>query len=298
VFHRILSRDTVSILIDVEDLAIGESSAQLPVEPIDPFGYLKSGAPGYPLEVPIKLPAADASLHLHIWTPRSQLDGFRLGHVGAVDAQGFYFYRNDRLLQAGGWNGVVHPDRKLQLARVAVDVDDRLANQITMNPEKTAVRVSPEFVAAVESATVDGVSFAGYIEKAAAAFQIAQKRTRTRPKVVPPGRGFAPVVRKAVSAELDFIPGQEPIDIRWADFEDDSFFDVDRAESVIWLNKQYRWAVLGDRDSSLNDAPLLKAVLYLLLEELFRGDYLGAKDKDNVQLWGSILASAARAEAQ
>lgn len=298
VFHRILSRDTVSILIDVEDLAIGESSAQLPVEPIDPFGYLKSGAPGYPFELPISLPAADASLHLHIWTPRSQLGGFRLSHVGAVDAQGFYFYRNDRLLQAGGWNGVVHPDRKLQLARVAVDVDDRLANQITMNPEKTAVRLSPDFVTAVESASASGVSFAGYIEKAATAFQVAQKRTRTRPKVVPPGRGFAPVVRKAVSAELDFVPGQEPIDIRWADFEDDSFFDVDRAESVIWLNKQYRWAVLGDRDSSLNDAPLLKATLYLLLEELFRGDYLGAKDKDNVRLWGSILAAAARAEAQ
>jgi len=298
VFHRILSRDGVAILIDVEDLDIQESSAQLPVEAVDPFGYLKAGAPGYPREFSVRLPGGDVSLHLHIWTPRSQLGGFRLGHVGPLDAQGFYFYRNDRLLQAGGWNGVIHPDRRLQLARVAIDVNDRVASQIAMNPEKTAVRVGRDFVTAVETATADGYSFARYIEEATAAFQIAQKRTRTRPKVVPPGRGFSPSVRKAISAELDFIPGQEAIDIRWADFEDDSFFDVDRRDGVIWLNKHYRWAVLGDRDSSLNDAPLLKAALYLLLEELFRGEYLGAKDKDKVQLWGAILAAAARAEAQ
>lgn len=298
VFHRILTRGTVSILLDVEDLSIGEASAPLPVEPVDPFGYIKSGAPGYPRSLPARVGAVDVDLQLHVWTPRSQLDGFRLGGIGPVDAQGFYFYRNDRLLQAGGWNGVVHPDRRYQLARVAIDLDDRLVKQISMNPEKTAVRLSPDFVAAIEAAAIDGVSFAGFIERAAVTFQTAQKRTRTRSKVVPPGRGFAPAVRKAVSDELDFVPGREAIDIRWADFEDDSFLDVDRAEEVIWLNKQYRWAVLGDRDSSLNDAPLLKAVLYLLLEELFRGEYLGAKDKDNVQLWGSILAAAARVEAQ
>lgn len=298
VFHRILSRGTVAIVLDVEDLSIGESSAPLPVEPIDPFGYIKSGAPGYPRSLSFRVGDADVDLRLHIWTPRSQLDGFRPGRIGPLDAQGFYFYRNDRVLQAGGWNGVVHPDRKYQLARVAVDIDDRLVKQIAMNPEKTAVRLSPDFVAAIEASATDGSTFADYLERATLTYQASQKRTRTRPKVIPPGRGFAPAIRKAVSGELDFVHGREPIDIRWDDFADDSFFDVDRVENVIWLNKQYRWAVLGERDSSLNDAPLLKAALYLLLEELFRGEYLGAKDKDNIQLWGAILAAAARAEAR
>ena len=37
--------------------------------------------------------------------------------------EGFYFYRNDRLLQAGGWNRT-HPSRsECQLARVSIEVD-------------------------------------------------------------------------------------------------------------------------------------------------------------------------------
>jgi hypothetical protein len=298
IFHRILAKRDVSIVVDVEDLDVSESSIPMPVEPIDPFGYIKTGASGFPRALTVSIGDSRTQLHLHIWTPRSQLDGFRLGRVGAIDAQGFYFYRNDRLLQAGGWNGVVHPDRRLQLARVAVEVDGRLTSHFTMNPEKTAVRVSPAFVTAVEEANDNGMTFSNFLERASSVFQAAQKRNRSRPKVIPPGRGFAPAIRKAVSVELEFLPGREPIDIRWTDLDDESFFVVDRTENVIWLNKQYRWAVLGERDSSLNDAPLLKAALYLLLEDLFRGEYMGAKDKDNVQMWGAILAAAARAKAQ
>ncbi len=37
----------------------------------------------------------------------------------------------------------------------------------------------------------------------------------------------------------------------------------------------------------MNDAPLLKALLFLLYEDIFRGASFGPKDKDNVQLCGS-----------
>jgi hypothetical protein len=32
------------------------------------------------------------------------------------------------------------------------------------------------------------------------------------------------------------------------------------------------------------------------MEDLFRGAYLGAKDKDNIELWQAILTAAARSE--
>jgi hypothetical protein len=97
---------------------------------------------------------------------------------------------------------------------------------------------------------------------------------------------------------LPFVEGSEPINIRWRDFGDDTFLEVGLEERTIWLNRQYRSAVTGDRGTSLNDAPLLKAALYLLLNDLFSGDFLGAKKKDDVKLWGAVLATAARVEAQ
>ncbi len=166
-----------------------------------------------------------------------------------------------------------------------------------MNPEKTRVQSRASFTQAVEAAQGQGgFAFSSYLADAIATFKESRKRTTARPRVLPPGKGFAPTLRKAIGRELDFLAGEEPIDVRWADFHDDSFFDVDREERVLWLNKKYRWAVIGDRDASLNDAPLVKALLYLLTEDLFRGAYLGAKDKDNIELWQAVLGAAARAE--
>jgi hypothetical protein len=297
VYHRFLESGRLVIGVDVEDLAVGDTGPPFLVEPIDPFGYLRSGCAGYPKVLSTDLGHEQLDLLCHIWPGRSQLPGFKLPG-GPVEArQGFYFYRNDRLLQAGGWNGVVHPERHLQLARVALDIDDSMVSMFTMNPEKTRVETRATFTSAVEAGRGDGgFTLSEYLQDATGTFKESRKRTSSRPRVVPPGRGLAPKVRKSIADELDFLPGEQPIDMRWTDFHDDSFFEVDRDEHVVWLNKAYRWAVIGERDASLNDAPLVKALLYLLMEDLFRGVYLGAKDKDNIELWQAILTAAARSE--
>jgi len=56
--------------------------------------------------------------------------------------------------------------------------------------------------------------------------------------------------------------------------------------------------VLGGRRGGLNDAPLVKALLYLLMEEMFQGEWLGSKDKDNLELWQEILTAAVNSERQ
>lgn len=297
VFHRLLEDARLAIGVDVEDVSIGETGPPFLVEPINPFSYLRSGRPRYPRTLSIDLENRTLDLECHIWSGRSQLPGFRLPGRAPDAHQGFYFYRNDRLLQSGGWNGVLHPERHLQLARVVVNIDHSLSGFFTMNPEKTRVQSRASFTQAVEAARgPGGFSLASYLADATDTFKESRKRTTARPRVLPPGKGFAPPLRKAIGRELDFLAGEEPIDVRWTDFHDDSFFEVDRDERVLWLNKQYRWAVIGDRDASLNDAPLVKALLYLLTEDLFRGAYLGAKDRDNVELWQAVLSAAATAE--
>ena len=297
VFHRLIANETVSITIDVEEPDVGETGAPQRVARIDPFGYRRSGRSDYPRSLRVHLDPGTVELECHVWPPRSQLPAFRIPYSAAEHrGQGFYFYRNDRLLQAGGWNGVIEPESRFQLARVSVTVDDRLATHLSMNPEKTRIGASETFVEAVEEARSEDFDLRSYCEDASMRFRESRKPAGTRRPVVPPGRGFAPAVRDSIGDELDFLAGAEPIHIRWQDFDDCSFLEIDREERVIRLNRRYRGAATGDRGTSLNDAPLLKAALYLLLNKLFEGEYLGAKQKDNVKLWNAILAAAAKVE--
>ena len=298
VFHRLIEKETVAITIDVEEPATGETGPPQVVTAIDPFGYHRSGRLDYPRVLPVHLDSGTVELWCHLWPPRSELSGFKVPRSDTHDGQGFYFYRNDRLLQAGGWNGLLPPQSRFRLARIAVDVEDCLAEHVSMNPEKTGVRASETFIQTVEAAGTGEFDVRSYCEDASARFRESNRRSRTRRPIVPPGRGFAPAVRRAIDDEVEFVAGAEPIDIRWHDLDGDVFLRIDREENVIRLNRRYRWAVAGDRGTSLNDAPLLKAALYLLLNDLFKGEYLGPREKDNVKLWGAVLAAAARAEAE
>jgi len=46
----------------------------------------------------------------------------------------------------------------------------------------------------------------------------------------------------------------------------------------------------------LNDLPLIKALMFLLMENIFAGQNMGPRDKDNLEAWQAILAAAAKAE--
>ena len=298
VFHRLIERGVVRIGIDVEDVATDRVGPPYAVEPIDPFSYHRPGRPDYPRTLPIQVGRLVVQAKCHIWPPRSSLPGFKLHGASVLQHQGFYFYRRDRLLQTGGWNNLLHPQRHLQLARIAVDVDDCVARHFSMNPEKTNVRCDDYFLKAVESAKLGRFCFDSYVTDATEAFRHSQRRARTRPKALPPGRGFSPPVRRALKDQFEIPSSEAPIDIRWVVFDHDGFFEVDREQRVISLNRKYRHAVIGDRDSSLNDAPLLKAVLFLLLADLFRGSYMGARDRAQHDQWDAVLWAAAEAELQ
>lgn len=296
VFHRLLEAGTISIEIDVEDIEVDVPGPRIPVDALNPFGYIRSGRAGYPKELSAKLADVDLKFKCHIWTGRSSLPQFKLPG-GPEVRQGIYFYRRNRLLQAGGgWHGIHSSDRRLQLARVEVEIDDDIVRLFVMNPEKSKVNVGPEFTQLAERAKAeDGTTFADYLEAAEQVFRESRKRSSERRRMTPLGKGIAPELRKAIEREVPFDEGCEPIDIRWKRFFNDNFFEIDREQRALWLNETYRPQTKGER-RSVNDAPLLKALLYLVAEDLFRGEYLGARDKDNIELYQEILTAAAKSE--
>ena len=48
----------------------------------------------------------------------------------------------------------------------------------------------------------------------------------------------------------------------------------------------------------MNDAPVVKALLYLLTHEIYEGQILGARDKDQIELWKVMLGAAVMEEAK
>ncbi|MFF4348847.1 ATP-binding protein [Streptomyces sp. NPDC001530] len=296
--HRFLARDDFNITIAVEDVRTGTVYLDFGVEPLDPFAYPVSGHPDHPRRITAAVPSVgDVTLDAHIWTPKSNLDEYKA--VGSVlDRQGFYFYRHDRLVQAGGWNNFRQPEQHLSLARIAIDLPDVPADVFRLTVKKAGVEASPEFTSALEKAVDgEGLTFLRYLAAAETVYREARKRSgTTRKAVLPPGKGFDPAVRETVADELPAIPYEDPISVRWQKLDTSVFFDIDREGRTIVLNQHYRAAILGGRRGGLNDAPMLKSLMYVLLHQVFEKEYSGSREKDNLQLWQSILVSAARAE--
>jgi hypothetical protein len=298
VFHRFLESERLTVDFDVQDVDHSFIGSPVPVTPLSPFGYPRTGQQGYPKDLVATTAEHQVTFRCHIWPGRSNLPQFRLSGIPA-NHQGLYFYRRDRLLQAGGWVGVHVPDRRLQLARIQVDIDGDAHGLFQMNPEKSRVLAGPEFahLAAAAHAS-DGTTINSYLDQAEQVFRAAASHSAKRKAMIYPGTGLPPRVRDTIQNEIPALRGEKPIDIRWNTFEDDSFFDIDREERILWLNKRYRKMLLGGKHGGLNDLPLVKSLLYLLVENVFDGEYLGSRDKDNIELWQTILTEAVRAERQ
>lgn len=293
IFHRILEAGKLQVLVGVEEDGIDLGDLRVP--PLNPFGYPRTGAARWPKELRHQDGHGRLSLVCHIWPPRSSLEEFRLDG-DLAHRQGFYFYVRNRLVQAGGWNGIRHADKQLNVARVVVELDEVADSLLVLNPEKSGVESGPGFEPAIAAARADdGTTFDEFVEVAREAFKEGNRRQRERKPIIPPGAGLPPKVRRAFSRELRFR-NEDPIDIRWADFEERDFFEIDRDQGVLWLNKMYRKALLGGRNGSLNDLPVLKALLYLLMEDIYSGQIVGPRDKDNVEIWQAVLTAAAEEE--
>jgi hypothetical protein len=294
VFHRLLERAAIKVLVEVEDA--GDVLMSTEAVALNPFGYPRSGATGWPKTLRVGRGKQQIDLRCHIWPGRSSLKEFRLdGNL--LERQGLYVYHNDRLVQRGGWNGLRHPDKQLNLARVELSIRGDVPQMLNLKPEKNGVEIGPGFAPAVNAAaTEDGESLEIYIECARGTLKDANRRRRDRAPLLPLGAGFDPKVRAAFKVHVPSKDYEDPIDIRWDWLPDDDFFFVDRDCRTLWLNKQYRRDLLGDQRAGLNDLPMVKALLFLLIENIFAGQNMGPRDKDNLKIWQAILTSAARAE--
>lgn len=269
VFHRFISKESLKIFLDTQVVRKQQNNVFQPVKELDPFSYTKSGALGYPKKFLISLEQnKKISLEAHIWPKRSKEPGYRLGGGKVAARQGFYFYRNERLIQAGGWNGYRDEDTEphLSLARVCVE----LPSNIDVSIQKDKVATLPRgFIDAVRDATSGSTNFRDFINKAESVYRSKGRQLETDYPLVP-RKGVNNTLR--VAARKFFGPDENrfrSVDFKWQKIEPLKVFEIQRDRRRIVLNELYRKNILGRSRRSQNDAQLFKIMLFLLLREYF-----------------------------
>lgn len=295
-FHRFIEAGALSIFIDQQTAEEREHSIRVPVRALNPFAYPRSGHAKYPKEFLADIPGIGVLvLRAHIWPANSELPEYKLGNRAAA-RQGFYFYRNGRLIQAGGWNGVVQHDTEphSSLARIEVDLPTELDGAFGLNVQKSSVIVPPGFEAAVSlSKSPDGDSFEPYRR---AAQQVYRRQDARAAKAIPfvPGDGMPQELQRAASELLSADGKGRTVSFHWESLEEDELFRLDRDQCAIKLNSLYRKQLLGERRASVADVPLLKTMLFLLVEEGLNSDRVSGLQKKRMAVINELLLKAAK----
>lgn len=265
VFHRFIDSG-INLYVDAASIDGGLSGFSILVESLNPFGYPVSGDKNYPLAFSINISGLPIlSCKAHIWPPNQSSSGYSLSSTNIASRQGFYFYRNSRLIQAGGWNGwrESDSDHHLSLARVEVELPSEFDAEFRLNVQKSALDVPDAFRLAL-NATRSPMAL--YVKRAD---DIYRKKIDIDQNFIPvPGRGFGVAVRRRAST---YLAGQKSpkieINILWSKLPQDRFFQINRTAANVVLNSLYRQDILRGASASLNDAPIIKILLFLLLRD-------------------------------
>ena len=261
-FHRYLDAEMLRIRMDSFNIDTGNTGPEYTVSPLDPFSYRHTGHTDYPKEFHAKLPSQPMlKLQAHIWPPHSSGTGYELGGGNVASRQGFYFYRNDRLIQAGGWNGFRgEAEPHSSLARVSVDLPPEMDSIFRLKVQKSGLDAPPAFVEAIREARSGTKPFTEYVAEAVEVY----RTTRTpgaAPAVSQPCEGFPMALRAWADQAIGEAARKHPVTLQWQELPETEVFQIAAIEGVLSLNSRYR-----ERLSAENGASIVEALLYLLLQ--------------------------------
>lgn len=298
-FHRFLKRSPRVVKMEI-DIFDGDSSIEglpLPLESLNPFGYDATGLKGFPAKlVPADGFADRIKITGHIWPPNSSAPEYALPG-GANGRQGFYFYRNNRLIQGGGWNGMREAEPHRSLARLEIDIHPDFDMDISLDVKKVEIQLPPDLVKAIQrSKTSSGVDFKKYLS-------FAEETYRTKPITedelpLIPVDGLPADLRDLLLKELriDGTKRFRKLKFAWSSLDDDHFFQLDRDHDTLRLNKSYRRQLLHGLDGSSTDIPVVKCLLFLVLRDVLYSQRISSKVRERIEQANRILACAVKHE--
>lgn len=291
VFHRIIDRGSVEITVDEYDPESAQAGATRRVPALDPLALDATAVRPHQLvgevgRIPFELTAViltDGALNASGVMASQRLSP-------AESGQGLYVYRNDRLLQLGGWNSVIEGGRDYENLRIAIDVDDSLLDVVRINPEKSGVVLEPEMRRAIHASLGEEIStFADLLVSARSAAAEGRRRERRPIELVEPIRGLDRDVYDVIRDSVEFADA-DPIGIRWERMPTGRLVEPDIERRILRLNDRYRHVF--STSTGPEDAPLFKTLVYLLYSRFFEGSFLGAREKREIAAYERIIMAA------
>lgn len=140
VFHRFMERLINPLQIRINNIQI-ESFNPFPEEEKD-FRQIEPRQSQFDQDV-VKiegfvLPARS------IVESRNGLTKWTTRYRGLMDMEGLYIYRADRIILFGGWNGLIKKAPRLQLARLRVEVGNKVDHLLHLNVAKSQIAIPHE----------------------------------------------------------------------------------------------------------------------------------------------------------
>lgn len=265
VFHRFLLDGRLKLSLSMMDGGIPRS-----VEGLDPFGHPNEGAPGFPAQFSVGMEGLpDVPMVGHVLPKSRTAAWYRLGTRGEVaNLQGFYVYRNDRLVQRGGWNGLrADGEPHFSLARGRMDLAGEHDEAFALEVQKAGVEFPAAFLDQLRDArSSSGTSVRDWIRAAEETYR--DKGSSAAPRSVRPARGLTRQSQSRV-AQVRHEDAMT-IDLVWAPANGGRLIEVDVRGRRIMLSDSIRAVANGGRRGSSGDAPLVKALAFLLLEGEFQ----------------------------
>lgn len=114
------------------------------IRPWDPFARDLGAEKLMEHDVPVEVDGAPASftVRAYVLPPRSELDAAQLAEARISSSlQGFYVFREDRVITAGDWLGMYKNEPHFSLCRIEFSFDHRLDEALQIDIKKSRIRM-------------------------------------------------------------------------------------------------------------------------------------------------------------
>lgn len=296
IFHRFIENGDVRLGMDAAHLTSGARGYAQSVEALNPFPRV-TGLTGYPRQFSFAVDGHVVNFAAHVWRRNATDAGFKLGAGRLAHKQGFYVYRNGRIIQAGGWSGLRNDGEvHTSLARIEFDLPPALDAIFKPTVQKSAVSMPEELLKAIRGAKSGSKTFAEYLSDAENAYREQKPEKVVRHGLVPTD-GFTKELSRTFARILgEAQDDEDEVRFVWAAMSTDRFLRIDPDTNTIKLNSRYRDAVLLGQRGSSGDAPLTKTLLMLLFKDDLARRNRMASFEAKLEVINRLLVAALKAQ--
>lgn len=296
IFHRFIESGEVRLRMDAAHLISGGRGYAQPVEALNPFPRA-TGLKGYPRQFTFTMGDQEIKFTAHVWRRNASDAGFKLGAGRLAHKQGFYVYRNSRIIQAGGWNGLRNDGEvHTSLARIEFDLPPTLDAIFKPTVQKSAVSMPEEMLKAIRGAKSGSKTFAEYLSDAETAYRQQKPEKVVRHGLVPTDGVTKELSRTFVRILGEPQDDEDEVRFVWTPMSPDQFVRIDPDTNTIKLNSRYRDAVLLGQRGSSGDAPLTKTLLMLLFKDDLARRNRMASFEAKLEVMNQLLVAALKAQ--